>query len=167
MAFVAVFQRRNYGVFNWGKRHLVVVSEQDGMFSTRGGMPMKPGKKSFKPKKSNVQLMFSTHDPLEEINRAERAQEDDYFRKLDQELMVALREKSAEELEQAIQTYTRMRCPKCGEPLEATLERRVMIDACPGCGGIWLDKGEWEGLAGLKENGWLQRFFAGLIAFRQ
>ena len=56
------------------------------------------------PKKSSVQLMFSTHDPIEELNRAERAQEDDYFRKLDQELMVALREKSAEEIEQAIQT---------------------------------------------------------------
>ena len=75
-------------------------------------------KKPIKPGKSDVQLMFSTHDPLEELHRAERAQEDDYFRKLDQELMVALREKNAEEIEQAIRTYTRMRCPKCGEPLE-------------------------------------------------
>jgi RNA polymerase-binding transcription factor DksA len=74
-------------------------------------------KKLIKPKTSQVELMFSTHDPLEELNRAEQAQEDDYFRKLDQELMVALREKSAEEIEQAIRTYTRMRCPKCGEPL--------------------------------------------------
>ena len=116
-----------------------------------------------KPRKSNVQLMFSTHDPLEEIHRAERAQEDDYFRKLDQELMVALREKSAEEIEQAIRTYTRMRCPKCGEPLEAMPDHQVTIDACPRCGGIWLDKGEWEGLVGPKEHGWLQRLFAGLI----
>ena len=111
-----------------------------------------------------MQLMFSTHDPLEEIHRAERAQEDDYFRKLDQELMVALREKNAEEIEQAIRTYTRMRCPKCGEPLEATPDRQVTIDACPGCGGIWLDKGEWERLVGRTEHGWLQRLFAGLIA---
>lgn len=127
---------------------------------------MEPRKKPIQPKKSNVQLMFNTHDPLEELNRAERAQEDNYFRKLDQELMAALREKSAEEIEQAIRTYTRMRCPKCGEPLEATLERRVMIDACPGCGGIWLDKGEWEGLVGPKEPGWLQRLFAGLITYK-
>jgi hypothetical protein len=42
--------------------------------------------------------MCNTHDPLEEIHRAERAQEDDYFRKRDQELLVALREKSAAEI---------------------------------------------------------------------
>ncbi len=127
---------------------------------------MEPRKKPIQPKKSNAQLMFSTHDPLEELNRAERAQEDNYFRKLDQELMAALREQSAKEIERAIRTYTRMRCPKCGEPLEATLERWVMTDACPGCGGIWLDKGEWEGLVGSKKQGWLQRLFAGLITYK-
>jgi len=37
--------------------------------------------------------MFSSYDPLEEHYRSERPEEDDYFRKLDQELMVALREK--------------------------------------------------------------------------
>ena len=41
---------------------------------------MEPRGKLIRPKKSNVQLMFNTHDPLEEIHRAERAQEDDYFR---------------------------------------------------------------------------------------
>jgi hypothetical protein len=125
---------------------------------------MEPGEKSIRPKKSDMQLMFSTHDPLEEIHRAERAQEDDYFRKLDQELLVALRDKSAAEIAQAIRQYTRMRCPKCGEPLEARPSRRVKSDACPGCGGIWLDKGAWEVLVGSKEHGWLQRLCDGLIA---
>jgi uncharacterized C2H2 Zn-finger protein len=126
-------------------------------------LTIEPTKKPIKPRQSNVQLMFSTSDPLEELHRAERAQEDDYFRKLDQELMMTLREKNAQEIEQAIRTYTRMRCPKCGEPLEATPDRRVTIDTCPGCGGIWLDKGEWEGLVGPKAHGWLQRLFARLI----
>ena len=125
---------------------------------------MAPREKPIRPKKSTVQLMFNTHDPLEESQRVERAQEDDYFRKLDQELLVALREKSAAEIEQVIRQYTRMRCPKCGEPLKETPSRRIKIDACPGCGGIWLDKGEWEGLMGPQENGWLQRLFEGLIA---
>jgi len=116
--------------------------------------------KPIRPKKSTVQLMFNTHDPLEEIHRAERAQEDDYFRQHDQELLVALREKSAAEIEQVIRQYTHMRCPKCGEPLKATPSHRVTIDACPGCGGIWLDKGAWEVLVGPQENGWLQRLFA-------
>ena len=120
--------------------------------------------KPIRPKKSTVQLMFNTHDPLEEIHRAERAQEDDYFRKLDQALLVALRTKSAAEIEQAIRQYTRMRCPKCGVPLEDTPFPRVKSAACPGCGGIWLDKGAWEGLVGPKAPGWLQRFFEGVMA---
>jgi len=107
--------------------------------------------------------MFNPHDPLEALHRAERAQEDDYFRKLDQELLVALRDKSAAEIEQAIRQYTRMRCPKCGEPLEAIPSRQGKIDACPGCGGIWLAKGAWEGRVGPQAHGWLQRLFAGLM----
>jgi hypothetical protein len=91
-------------------------------------------------------------------------QEDDYFRKHDQELMVALREKNAAEIEQVMRTYTHMRCPKCGEPLAARPDRRVTIDACSGCGGIWLAKGEGAGLVEPKVPGWLQRLFAGLIA---
>jgi Zn-finger nucleic acid-binding protein len=120
--------------------------------------------KLIRPEKSHVQLMFNSHDPLAEIQRAERVQEDDYFRQLDQELLVALRAKTAAEIEQAIRHYTRMRCPKCGEPLENTPSPRAKIDACPGCGGIWLDKGEWEGLVGPKAHGWLQQFFDGLMA---
>jgi uncharacterized C2H2 Zn-finger protein len=108
--------------------------------------------------------MVTPHDPLAERHRADRAQEDDYFRQLDQELIVALRDKSAAEIEQAIRQYTHMRCPKCGEPLENTPSPRAKIDVCPGCGGIWLDKGEWERLVGPKANGWLQRFFDGLMA---
>jgi hypothetical protein len=121
-------------------------------------------KKTMEPKTSNVDLMFSTHEPLEERYRVERMQEDDYFRKLDHELIVVLREKSATEIEQAIRTSTRMRCPKCGKPLAETPSRWGVIDACPGCGGIWLDKEAWEGLVGSKEPGWLQRLFTGLSA---
>jgi uncharacterized C2H2 Zn-finger protein len=120
--------------------------------------------KLLRPKQSNVQLMFNTHDPLEEIHRAEHAQEDDYFRKVEQALLVALRDKSAAEIEQAIRHYARMRCPRCGEPLEDMPSPRVKIEACPGCGGIWLDKGAWEGLVGPQAHGWLQRCFEGLMA---
>jgi hypothetical protein len=120
-----------------------------------------------RPKKSDVQLMFNSHDPLAERQRADRAQENDYFRKLDQELIAALRDKSAAEIEQVIRQYTRMRCPKCGEPLEERLARQATIDACPGCGGIWLEKGAWEVFVGPQEHGWLQRLFAGLTASKQ
>ena len=120
--------------------------------------------KLLRPKKSIVQLMFNTHDPLEEIHRAGRAQEDDHFRKRDQELLMALRAQSAAESEQVIRHYAHMRCPKCGESLEDTPTRGGTMAACPGCGGIWLDKGAWEGRVGPKAHGWLQRFFDGLMA---
>ena len=125
---------------------------------------MESRKTRTKPKTSHVEQMFNTHDPLEEHYRSERPEEDNYFRKFDQELMVALRERDAEEIEHAIRTYTRMRCPKCGEPLASTLDGGTTLDTCPGCGGIWLDKGNWEGQVGPKDPSWLQRLFAGLIA---
>jgi predicted RNA-binding Zn-ribbon protein involved in translation (DUF1610 family) len=108
--------------------------------------------------------MCNTHDPLEEIHRAGRAQEDEHFRKCDQELLVALRAQSAAEIEQTMRQYTRMRCPKCGEPLVDTTSPQAQMAACPECGGIWLDKGAWEGRVGPKAPGWLQQFFGGLMA---
>jgi Transcription factor zinc-finger len=120
--------------------------------------------KFLRPKKSIVQLMFNTHDPLGEIHGAERAQEDDYFRKRDQELLVALRAKSAVESEQAMRHYSHRRCPQCDAPLEDTPSPGATMAACPQCGGIGLDKGAWEGRVGPQAHGWLQRFFAGLMA---
>ena len=109
---------------------------------------MAPGEKPHRPKKSSEQLMVNPHEPLVERHGAERAQADDHFRQRDQELLVALRATSAAESEQAIRYYTRRRCPKCGEPLENTPSPWAKMGACPRCGGIWLDKGAWEGLVG-------------------
>jgi Zn-finger nucleic acid-binding protein len=41
------------------------------------------------------------------------------------------------------------KCPKCRDPLIAVEYGQVEIDCCPICGGIWLDGGELEALAGL------------------
>jgi predicted RNA-binding Zn-ribbon protein involved in translation (DUF1610 family) len=108
--------------------------------------------------------MFNTHDPLAEEQRAARAQEDDYFRQRDQELLVALRDKSTAESEQAMRHSTRMRCPQCGEPLQETPSRWGTMAACPACGGLWLDKGQGEVLVGSKAHSWFQRFVDGLLA---
>src|SRR2546428_12270962 len=125
---------------------------------------MAPREKPRRPKQSTGQLVFNTHDPLEEIHRAGRAQEDDHFRKRDQELLMALRAQSAAESEQAMRHYAHMRCPKCGESLEETPAREVTMAACPGCGGIWLDKRGWGGGVGAERHGWRQRVFAGRVA---
>jgi Zn-finger nucleic acid-binding protein len=39
-------------------------------------------------------------------------------------------------------------CPSCGTTLEPAQAGRVLVDHCPGCGGIYLDAGELERLAG-------------------
>jgi hypothetical protein len=99
----------------------------------------------------------------EKLRLAEKGRENAYFRKLNQELLERLRQQDAEELETAIRVYTHMRCPRCGEPLQEIVYNRVKVDECSGCGGIWLDKGELETLAGPKEQGWLQRFYEAFL----
>lgn len=43
-----------------------------------------------------------------------------------------------------------MRCPQCGMGLAAVRYRRLRIETCPGCRGIWIDR-EWlnRGVDGL------------------
>ena len=45
-----------------------------------------------------------------------------------------------------------MRCPKCGMELQSIDYREVTIDKCFSCGGIFLDDGELEKIAGKKSN---------------
>ena len=35
-----------------------------------------------------------------------------------------------------------MRCPSCGARLVEVERSEVLIDACPECRGVWLDRGE-------------------------
>ena len=128
---------------------------------------MEPRDTRLRPKKRTGQLMVNTHDPLEEIQRAGRAQEDAYFRTRDQALLVALRDTSAAEREQGMRHATRLHCPQCGEPCKETPSQRVTIEACPGCGGRGLDKGGGAVRVEPQEDGWLQRLFAGLITSTQ
>ena len=37
-----------------------------------------------------------------------------------------------------------MKCPVCDTPLRAIQKHGVEIDICPGCKGVWLDRGELE-----------------------
>jgi Zn-finger nucleic acid-binding protein len=39
-----------------------------------------------------------------------------------------------------------MFCPKCQNTLRERRRDDVMLDICPGCGGVWLDRGELEKL---------------------
>jgi Zn-finger nucleic acid-binding protein len=35
-------------------------------------------------------------------------------------------------------------CPRCGTPLDCKKRDEIDIDVCPGCGGLWLDRGEFN-----------------------
>lgn len=70
----------------------------------------------------------------------------------------AQRERDTEELsdEQRAQLKALhwMHCPKCGMTLDEITFRGVRVDKCFGCGGVYLDDGELEELAG--KPGWFE-----------
>lgn len=49
-----------------------------------------------------------------------------------------------------------MRCPACGTRLVEIERAEVMIDACPECRGVWLDRGELDRLLERERRSLLQ-----------
>ncbi len=70
--------------------------------------------------------------------------EDEYFVKLEADLIKAQRAKLYADRAKAERDYHYMRCPKCGGQLVELEYHHMKIDRCQDCGGIWLDKGEME-----------------------
>ena len=88
-----------------------------------------------------------------------KAQEDEYFVKKEKELIEKLKTKQELETKQSLKAASHMRCPKCGETLKERSFQKILIDQCTGCGGIWLDAGELEEVAGREEGGWLGKLW--------
>jgi len=88
-----------------------------------------------------------------------KAQEDEYFIKKEKEAVEKLRAKHEREAKSSIKEACHMRCPKCGEPLKERSFQKILIDQCAGCGGIWLDAGELEEVAGKEETSWLGKLW--------
>jgi uncharacterized protein len=70
--------------------------------------------------------------------------EDEYFAKLDADLMKERRARLDEEREKQQRNSHYNKCPKCGCDLEEREHNGVKIDQCSECSGIWLDQGELE-----------------------
>ena len=85
--------------------------------------------------------------------------EDEYFVKKEKELIEKLRAKQQKEAKQSIKEMCHLRCPKCGEPLKERSFQKILIDQCTGCGGIWLDAGELEEVAGRETGGWISKLW--------
>lgn len=78
--------------------------------------------------------------------------EEEYFLKQDAELVKELRAKRDAERQAAERKSHFMKCPKCGADLQEVTTHHVVVDACPECGGMWLDAGELEVLRKVKEH---------------
>jgi hypothetical protein len=94
--------------------------------------------------------------------------EDEYFAKEEAEkskrLKVKLKHETEEEERERIKTTCYMRCPKCGGNLHEVAFRGIRIDRCSTCGGVWLDNGELEKLAGTEDKSFISdvlSFFSG------
>ena len=87
--------------------------------------------------------------------------EDEYFVRLDAELMKERRAKLDQERNQQQREAESIKCPKCGGTLIERESRGVKIDECDNCGGIWLDKGELELIQEIdrKSTGFMSNLF--------
>ncbi|MBM3906652.1 MAG: zf-TFIIB domain-containing protein [Gemmatimonadetes bacterium] len=88
--------------------------------------------------------------------------EDEYFLKLDAELIKAHRARLDAERERAERHATHNHCPKCDGVLQETRHGHIMIDVCPKCKGVWLDAGEMEMIEHVKESN-VGSFFSDLL----
>jgi Zn-finger nucleic acid-binding protein len=90
----------------------------------------------------------------------ERAKEDIYFAQRDREILEKLRG----ELRKVEGSQTEIHCPKCRGLLEAHTFQGFALDRCSSCGGIWMDKGELEGVLSKVTRGPLGTWLDKLIA---
>ena len=91
------------------------------------------------------------------MSKDKNQQEEDYFRKQDQEKLRAMREeteskKSAAEAEDRRQRH-HFKCGKCGSDMSTQIFKGVEIEVCGECNAVLLDPGELEQLVGEDESG--------------
>jgi len=72
----------------------------------------------------------------------ERAKEDIYFAERDREVL----EKPRGQLRKIDTIEASRSCPKCPGKLEGYIFEEVALDRCHECGGVWLDRGDFEAI---------------------
>jgi len=90
--------------------------------------------------------------------------EDEYFAKLDAELLQAAQKRAQQQAAEAARRTHYMKCPKDGYDLTHSTLHGVEIDLCGHCGGFWLDDGELETLSQAEDKGLLGRVFGDVRA---
>ncbi|MEQ1566470.1 MAG: zf-TFIIB domain-containing protein [Myxococcota bacterium] len=91
------------------------------------------------------------------------ADEDDYFRKLDQEAKAKLKAKLDEQAQEAARAEQKalhhLKCGKCGSDMATQVFRGLEVEVCGGCGAVLLDPGELQTLAGADQTATFSSFF--------
>lgn len=97
----------------------------------------------------------------EKLREAEKGQENQYFARRDRELLDEMRRKKEQEFREELRASAAavMLCPRCGQGMTERTQHGVRVDECASCGGLWLDKGEFEILARRETEGWFGRLF--------
>jgi ribosomal protein L37AE/L43A len=85
----------------------------------------------------------------------EKALEDEYFRRQEQELIAKMKEKLAAE-ENAASDHD---CPKCEGKLVESDFQGVKVDVCNECHGVWFDAGELAQATEKDADGWFSKIF--------
>jgi hypothetical protein len=88
----------------------------------------------------------------------EKALEEEYFRKKEQEAIEKMRAKREEEERAAAERASTLACPRCDGRLKEITYEEVQVDRCSKCHGVWLDAGELEHLT-RKDEGFFGRLF--------
>ncbi|MBN1664070.1 MAG: zf-TFIIB domain-containing protein [Deltaproteobacteria bacterium] len=83
--------------------------------------------------------------------------EEEYFARMEYEKLKRIQEESqrklaAEQLANAKELHY-MKCPKCGMNLVEIDYKKIKVDKCTACEGIWLDAGELEMVAKMDKGG--------------
>ena len=78
------------------------------------------------------------------IDEKPRRNEDEYWAKVDAELIRSRRAALDAEREKSRKTEQQNKCPRCCIDLTEREYHQVKIDECAQCGGTWLDKGELD-----------------------
>jgi ssDNA-binding Zn-finger/Zn-ribbon topoisomerase 1 len=89
--------------------------------------------------------------------------EEEYFARKEYERLKKSQEESQKNLANDQRTKEKelhyMKCPKCGMNLVEIDYKKIKVDKCSECEGIWLDAGELE-MVGQMDKGSLDKLFS-------
>jgi uncharacterized protein len=79
--------------------------------------------------------------------KLKKQKEEDYYARRSGDPTQWLRLKDAEEERRQVRQVCHMRCPSCGQKLDEHSLEGGILQFCPECGGLWLERSEAEHLA--------------------